>query len=280
MGGIALGLAVDQSLLALGDLAQLRLPHIGVDPADTTPNDPAKLALITIQQLATHTAGFLKDSNSRVDQPHVPGTQWVYSDGGLNWLADSLTNVFRQDLSVLMTNSVWTPLGITTDDLIWRPVVAGSRPAIGTIQLRELASGINANPNAMARIGLLFERRGMWNGQRIISEAFVQVASTPRPETANAQLGDPAGFPSANQGYGLLWWTNATRQLTDVPADAYWAWGLGDSLIVVIPSLDLVIARTGSDPDDPTLPHWRDRWNGNYSVLQPFLAPIVQAVNP
>lgn len=280
MGGIALGIAIDQNLLTLADRAQTKLPGIGADPTDTTPNDPARLAPITIQQLATHTAGFAKDGSSKVDQLYDPGTKWTYSDGGLNWLADTLTNVFQQDLSVVMTNTVWTPLGITTDDLQWRAVAAGARPAIGTIQQRELASGIIANPNAMARIGLLFLRKGMWNGQRIVSEAFVQNVSTPRPETASAELVDPTGFPSANQGYGMLWWTNATKQLADVPADAYWAWGLGDSLIIVIPSLDMVIARTGSNPDDATLPHWRSGWNGNYSVLRPFLAPIVQSVNP
>lgn len=280
MGGIALGIALDQNLLALGDIAQTKLPGIGADPTDLTPNDPAKLALITIRQLATHTAGFAKDGSSKVDLVRDPGTAWIYSDGGLNWLADTLTNVFQQDLSALMTTNVWTPLGITTDDLVWRAVTAGTRPAVGTLQLRELNAGITANPNAMARVGLLFLRKGVWNGQRIVSEAFVQTASTPRPETAATELVDPAGFPSANQGYGLLWWTNATRQLADVPADAYWAWGLGDSLIIVIPSLDLVIARTGSNPDDATLPHWRSGWNGNYTVLQPFLAPIVQSVSP
>lgn len=64
----------------------------------------------------------------------------------------------------------------------------------------------------------------------------------------------------------------------DVPRDAYWAWGLGDSLIVVIPSLDLVIARTGNDPDDTTLPQLRADWNGDFDVLVPFVTPIAQSV--
>ena len=285
MGSIALGLAIDRSLLALTDTAQSRLPGLGSDPADTspTPNDPTLLTQITIEQLATHTAGFAKPGGSDVDLLYAPGTKWTYSDGGLNWLADTLTNVFQQDLSSVLTSAVWTPLGITTDDLTWRAVpVSTPRPPVpNSIAQRELASGMVANANAMARIGLLFLRKGVWNDQRILSEEFIQTASTPRPATAAAELIDPAGFPSANEGYGLLWWTNAARQLPDVPADAYWAWGLGDSLIVVIPSLDLVIARTGNSPDErPHLPKWRNDWNGNYEVLRPFLTPIVQAVTP
>jgi CubicO group peptidase (beta-lactamase class C family) len=278
MGGIALGLALDEGLVALTDRARTHLPTLGAD----APNDPATLDLITIQQLATHTAGFDKPANAPLLAYGPPGTNWFYSDGGLNWLADVLTTKYNRDLQALLNERVWSPLQITSDDLVWR---AGAVDA-NNLMFRDLSSGISANANAMARIGLLFLRKGMWNGQRILSETFVQTASTPRPETASAALIDPAGFPSANQGYGLLWWTNAVQQMPEVPADAYWAWGLGDSLIVVIPSLDIVVARVGNNPDGPG-PHWRSEadgsadWNGNYEVLRPFLTPIVQSVtNP
>jgi CubicO group peptidase (beta-lactamase class C family) len=286
MGGIALGLALNDNLLALDDLAQSRLPHVGAAPGDPTPNDPAWLAQIKIRQLATHTAGFEKSGGSWSNMVAAPGAEWRYSDGGLNWLADTLTNVFQRDLRELLFERVFTPLGITTDDLVWRVADAG-RPPIGAIVLRELNSGMTTNANAMARVGLLFLRNGEWNGQRILPESFVQAVRTPHAETAAAALVDPAGFPSADEGYGLLWWTNATGQLPNVPRDAYWAWGLGDSLIVVIPSLDLVISRVGNHPDTAGIPHWRTTtpggpaaWNGNYEVLAPFLNPIVQSVTP
>src|SRR5207249_2812476 len=88
--------------------------------------------------------------------------------------------------------------------------------------------------------------------------------------------GLPAFDPSSEHGdaarhYGLLWWNNADGTLPGVPRDAYWAWGLYDSLIVVIPSLDLVIARAGGS--------WaRAPAAGHYDVLRPFLGPIVAAV--
>jgi len=288
IGSLALGMALDQQLVALSDTAQSRYAGFGQDPADPTPPDPTWLSQITIQQLATHTAGFAKPGDSGVDLIYQPGTTWSYSDGGLNWLADTLTNVFQRDLSALLTERVWTPLNITTDDVQWRvPPASAPRPPIGTIQLREFASGIAANPNALARVGLLFLRKGMWRDQRIVSEEFVELVSTPRPETAAATVADPTGFPSANLNHGMMWWTNATGLLPDVPSDAYWAWGLGDSLIVVIPSLDIVVSRVGSDPDSPAGPHWRTSpdgtalWDGNYEVLRPFLTPIVQSVtNP
>jgi hypothetical protein len=68
-----------------------------------------------------------------------------------------------------------------------------------------------------------------------------------------------------------LWWNNADGTLAQVPRDAYWSWGLYDSLIVVIPSLDLVVSRAGRS--------WKRSEGANhYAVLEPFLNPIVASV--
>jgi hypothetical protein len=96
-------------------------------------------------------------------------------------------------------------------------------------------------------------------------------------------LPEGTDFPGALTDYGVLWWTNKSHQLANVPTDAYWAWGLGEALIIVIPSLDLVIARNG--PQDSVASDegriWNDRdWNGRVQVLAPFLDPIVESVTP
>jgi VCBS repeat-containing protein len=55
-----------------------------------------------------------------------------------------------------------------------------------------------------------------------------------------------------------------------VPPDAYWSWGLYESFIIVIPSLDIVAARAGDS--------WRVGWDGDYAIVEPFIKPIVQSV--
>jgi hypothetical protein len=59
---------------------------------------------------------------------------------------------------------------------------------------------------------------------------------------------------------------------------------LGEALIVVIPSLDLVIVRNGGQSPSNVSPGARtwndDDWDGNPAVLAPFLDPIVQATTP
>lgn len=291
IGGIALGLAIDNGSLALGDLAQTHLSNIGNPPVENVAT--GYLDDLTILQLATHTAGFRKPGGYvLLDYP--PGTTWFYSDAGLNWLAEVLTAKFNQDLAAVLSMEVWTALGLNSSaggdenadgaanaDIHWRDNQLRLDPT-APIQKRELASGIYANANAMARVGLLFLRKGVWGGERILSESFVTTVSTPPASIASAANPLAADFPGATTNYGVLWWTNATGVLPNVPRDAYWAWGLGDSLIVVIPSLDIVAVRAGPQQNVPTTGRtWNDGdWNGDYTVLAPFIEPVVQAVTP
>jgi CubicO group peptidase (beta-lactamase class C family) len=89
-------------------------------------------------------------------------------------------------------------------------------------------------------------------------------------------------FPNAPTDYGILWWTNKSKTMPNVPEDAFWAWGLGEELIVVIPSLDLVIVRNGGQATASGAGRtWNDRdWDGDVEVLAPFLDPIVAATTP
>jgi CubicO group peptidase (beta-lactamase class C family) len=274
IGGMALGLALDDGRLQLADSAQMHLSTFGVPPQGNAAT--GWLDQITILQLATHTAGFKKPGGF-IPLQFEPGTTWFYSDGGANWLADVLTQVYAEDLNSLLFSRVWSNIGITSEMLVWRENSFRTEKLNGVMR-REISSGIEASVDALARIGYLFLRRGEWDGHRLLSESFVDLVRTPRPETTRATNGEPQDFPTATENYGVLWWTNTSGEMPGVPRDAYWAWGLGDNLIVVIPSLDLVIARTGNNPDDPSLPQLRTERNGDYAVLEPLLTPIVESV--
>jgi len=280
IGTIALGLAVDDGRLKLSDTAQLHLPSLGVPPNRN--RTTGWLGEITILQLATHTSGFEKSGGYGALE-FRPGTTWLYSDGGVNWLADVLTQIYGEDLNTLLFSRVWSTMGITDasvvakGSLLWRENLQRDHQLNG-IERRELASGIEASVDAMARIGYLFLRRGDWNGQRLLSESFVDAVRTPRAEVANTVNADATDYPDENENIGLLWRTNTTGELADVPRDAYWGHGLGDNLIIVIPSLDLVVARTGNDPDDATLPQIRTHGDDHDEVLVTLLTPIVQSI--
>ncbi|MET0659843.1 MAG: serine hydrolase, partial [Steroidobacteraceae bacterium] len=220
IGGVALFLALDDtnSGVTLATNARSKLDILGTPPA----NSDTWRSAITVEQLATHTAGFLKsDPNLTTDDgvlDDAPGTVWRYSDAGLNWLADVLTASFNADLNTVLFDRALTPIGITSTSLQWRTNAARTTPLPGTaLERRELASGIRANVDAMARVGYLFLRKGLWaNDQRIISESSVALAHEPRSASASLNVEPtPADFPKAPVNYGVLWWTNKNTTSSD-----------------------------------------------------------------
>jgi CubicO group peptidase (beta-lactamase class C family) len=268
-GATALGVALSDGLVSLNDPAQLYIYDFGTPPL--TNMDTGWLDSITLHMLATHTAGFDKPGGY-IDLLFPPGTVWAYTDGGANWLADVLTVSFSDDLKAVLFSRIFNHLGITTSDLTWRDNAYRGDTILG-IKRREFASGITANVDVLARIGYLYLRGGVWEGQNLISQNVVESLHSTPTSIENLPIGNDTQnqFAGASGHYGLLWWNNADGSLPNVPTDTYWAWGLGDNLIIVIPSLDIVVARTGS------------AWTGNrspsyYSVVNPFIEPIVQSV--
>jgi CubicO group peptidase (beta-lactamase class C family) len=267
IGVTALGLAILDGKIALTDRASRHHPTLGIPPEENAKT--GWLDEITILHLATQTAGFEKPGGY-TKLVFRPGTKWSYSDGGPNWLAECVTLAYKQDVSELMFDRVFTPLGIGRTDLVWRPNSYRAREIDG-IPRREFGSGVSANVDAMARLGLLYLRGGLWNGERILPAEFVRQASTTVPAVVGLPEGEPRNHGNASDHYGLLWWNNADGTLKDVPRDAYWSWGLYDSLIVVIPSLDIVATRAGQS--------WKRESAGHYDVLRPFLGPIAEAAH-
>lgn len=267
IGGSALGLAIADNFVALPDFAQQYLPTIGIPPDQNAAT--GWLDQVTILQLATHTAG-LDKTGGFIPLIYAPGTVWSYSDGGANWLADLLTQVYREDLSSLLFRRVFSRLGITSADLVWRSNLYRGDTLDG-VKRRELASGISADVDAMARVGYLYLRDGLWAGERLLPTSFIDVVRRPSLLVSSLPVADPVSYPSASRHYGVLWFTNADGTLPGVPTDAYWSWGLLDSLIVVIPSLDIVAVRAGSGLG-------RTSWNADYSWIAPFITPIAQSV--
>jgi len=97
------------------------------------------------------------------------------------------------------------------------------------------SSQVYATARDLARLGLLYEQNGIWNGERLLSESWIDFVRT--PTTAAGQNGI---------SYGGQWWL-VDESRTDVPKDAYAARGNRGQYVVVVPSRDLVIVRRGLD---------------------------------
>ena len=91
----------------------------------------------------------------------------------------------------------------------------------------------------MAAFGELCLRDGVWNGERLLPEGWVQFMRTP----SGAKGGE---------SYGAGFWIKAKDKpdslMAHLPADAFAAGGDRGAVIVMIPSKDIVIVRTGVTP--------------------------------
>ncbi|MEX0938907.1 MAG: serine hydrolase [Pirellulales bacterium] len=217
IGVTALGLAIKDGKLTLDDAAIKHHPGFGTPPESN--EKTGWIGEITLLHLATQTAGFEKPGGY-AELLFRPGTKWHYSDAGPNWLAECITLAYQQDVRDVMFDRVFSPLGITADDLTWRR--NAYRPhEIDGIPRREMGSGISANVDAMARIGVLYLNGGAHNGDEIIPRSFVDRVRTTVPAVVGLEELDREDNDNASDHYGLLWWNNADRTLPGVPADAY-----------------------------------------------------------
>lgn len=98
-----------------------------------------------------------------------------------------------------------------------------------------LSSQVYTNARDLARFGLLYANGGVWDGERLIAEDWIEFSSTPAPATVGR-----------GGQYGGQWWLPPETS-SGLPDDAFLANGNRGQFVVVIPSRDLVIVRRGLD---------------------------------
>ncbi len=115
-----------------------------------------------------------------------------------------------------------------------------------------LSSQVYTTARDLARFGVLYQQSGMWNGERLLSEEWIEFVRTPAPSTAEV-----------GNFYGGQWWLVPDNR-TDVPSDAYSTAGNRGQYVIVVPSHDLVIVRRGLDYGRQGF----NRWDLTREVLQ------------
>lgn len=83
-----------------------------------------------------------------------------------------------------------------------------------------------------ARLGNLYLHDGVWMGERILPEGFVEFVSTVAPAW------EADGRPI----YGGFFWINGTESYP-IPKNAYYMAGAGGQMTIIIPSHDLVVVK-------------------------------------
>lgn len=117
-----------------------------------------------------------------------------------------------------------------------------------------LSSQVYTNARDLARFGLLYLNNGVWDGERLLSEEWIDFVHTPAPSTA-----------VRGHDYGGQWWL-VPDDRDDVPKSAYSTAGNRGQYVIVVPSHDLVIVRRGLDYGRQGF----NRWDLTREVLKAF----------
>lgn len=209
--------------------------------------DSAHNAPITWRHLLNQTSdwsGTLWDVPDWADRPegddpeqwpnremHEPGTYFKYNDVRINLLAYGLLQVHREPLPVVLKREIMDPIGASTT---WRWhgyenswVVLDGQRMQSVSGGGHFGGGMFISARDHARFGLLMENRGVWNGERLLPDAWFDMIREPT---------------EARRDYGLLWWLNTDREaIPAAPESAYWAAGFGGNYVYVDECNDLVV---------------------------------------
>ena len=269
IGSLLISLGITKGLVQLGNTALSRLnPEFGVPPDANATAGPGWRNQITLQDLLDHRAGFLKRGGFE-PLVYAPKAYYLYSDGGTNWLADIMTVAFKADLQEVLRQNITAKIGIASAEFHlrsnqYRPTTIRGLPR------REFGSGLNITARSFARIGLMLLRNGQWKGgTQLVSAEYLSQARQSRPELANTLSFDTKTQTSALVHYNRLFWNNTDGIAPNLPRDVFFAWGLNNNHVFIVPSLDLVVVRIGTTS-----------FGGTYGSVNTLLGNFVKAVVP
>jgi len=156
-----------------------------------------------------------------IDRPMSvePGTKFVYSSGATELLAYIFKKETGQDIEEYGRKYLFAPLGIT--HYYWK------RNPNGMV---DTEGGLFLSAEDLAKIGYLFLQGGKWDGQTIISTAWISQSLTPFVDAGEVWK------------YGFQWWLLPQRESQPL---AWAAMGLGGQRLLLVPERDLVLVFTG-----------------------------------
>lgn len=162
-----------------------------------------------------------------------PGTLFTYNTAATIAIGQALENAVGVPMAVFADQYLFQPLQIQT--AVW-----GRTPS----NLPNGGSGLFLEPRDMVKLGQLFIDGGRWNGQQVVSSAWVNASVEP-----HASL----NFTLSN-AYGYQWWLGGLTYKGQ-PIETWSTRGYGGQDIFCIPTLNLVVAFTAHNYESrETLP--------------------------
>ena len=240
----AIGFAVQEGLLKVSDKVISFFPD--KLPSEVTEN----LKKMEIRHLLTMTAGHDTDptraTRSETEKDwveaflafpveHEPGSMYVYNSLATYVLSAILQKTTGERVIDYLQPRLFRPLGIVAAR--WEESPQGI-PVGGW--------GLHLKTEDLAKLGLFYLQKGKWNGKQLLSEAWIEEASSAQVPSL------PAGVKRENlkvkakdsdwlQGYGYQLWRSRHN--------SYRADGANGQFILILPEKDAVIVATANIQD-------------------------------
>jgi CubicO group peptidase (beta-lactamase class C family) len=244
------GIAQDEGHLDIDDKVSEYIPEwAGTPSADVTIRDI--LSHVSGRQ-STNSLGNMELYNAMLGAPdpgrwatglaqeHPPGTVWSQNLPALELLSPILKAATGMDPAEYAQQKLFEPIGATHTQF--------TKNGTGYTWMHNF---LETSCRDAARYGYLFLRRGNWDGTQVVSEEWVDEATSPSQ--------------NFNKGWGYSWWLNHPGSLVsidnvrtpdydepgnmqlnpDAPESMYWALGLSGRYIQVDPASDTVVVRLG-----------------------------------
>ncbi|MDR1387833.1 MAG: beta-lactamase family protein [Propionibacteriaceae bacterium] len=226
----ALGLAVDAGLVGLDE------PFIAFFPEVDGPEVSERTRRLKVRHLAAMATGHAVDMwpvlrgtpagdlfrvFARMEPEAEPGSLFAYNQLATYSIAEIIRRRSGQRLLDYLRPRLLEPMGLRLAG--WQQFQPGLDLGF---------SGLFASADAVAALGQLYLRRGLWQGRRLLSEAWVdqatrfQVDNSTRPGQED---------PDWRQGYGFQFW---------ISRHGYRGDGAFGQYCLVLPDQDMVVALT------------------------------------
>lgn len=244
---LVVGIAIDE-----GYIAGVDVPYLGLFPYTEYENWDGRKNDITLEHVLTMQLGLQWNefdppytspdnqwnrfyfnehdfAKALLDLPMAadPGTEFAYNTAATVSLGQAVENSVPLVLDDFGITELFFPLGITEIEVTRTPT-----------GLANGGGGFYLRTRDAAKFGQLLLNDGTWNGERIVSSAWL--AASLAPQTAMAWA-DPGQWDWQVAGYGYQWWTGFYEH-EGATVDTWVAWGYGGQWVVAMPSLDLVVA--------------------------------------
>ncbi len=257
-----MGIAVDQGKVSLSDtLAELDVndvPPLTALERTATLGDLIKARSGVYHRAAYETKGMKRDRPERGS--HLPDTYWFYN----NWDFNTLGAIYARETGVGIFEAF--------DQMFVDPLeMQDYLPLHGRLYYERDASAHPAylfrmSARDLARFGLLYARRGRWDGQQVLPAQWIDRSTRSYSDTSKR------GKTLERGGYGFMWWIPPERYQSLREAGMYSAHGSGGQTVDVLPDLDLVVVlRTNTYTSDKV------PYSDGYGIVYAIVAACISA---